>query len=211
MAANMQNVGNAAASMFGMNTHMEREPATHLARSMQVLSQCGVKWIRAWWGWGMCEKTQGTFDFTEFDRQYNAVTTGTGLRVMPILLRYYWQYEQAWAGPIDSANNGIQEYPFTNMLPEWGVFCGTVAQRYQGQVKAYEIWNEPTMGAGTGGVQTAQQYSDLLGQATPAIRQSDPNATVVAFAGVPTTFMQQVFALAPIRRWTRLASTPTAR
>ena len=49
-------VGNADDSAFAMNTHMEREPTPHLARSMEVLSQCGVKWIRGWWGWGMCEK-----------------------------------------------------------------------------------------------------------------------------------------------------------
>ena len=188
----MQNVGNADNSMFGMNTHMEGSPTPHLTEDVQVLSQCGVKWIRAWWGWGMCEATQGTFDFTEFDRQFNTTTTGTGMRIMPILLRYYSQYEQSWAGPVDSG--GIQEYPFTNMLPEWGVFCGKVAQQYQGQVKAYEIWNEPTMGAGTGGVQTSAQYAVLLNYAAPAIRQYDPAAKVVAFAGVPLTFMRDTLA-----------------
>ena len=53
----LKGVGNAEDSAFGMNTHMEREPTAHLARNMEVLSQCGVKWIRGWWGWGMCEKS----------------------------------------------------------------------------------------------------------------------------------------------------------
>jgi hypothetical protein len=35
----------------------------------------------------------------------------------------------------------------------------------------------------------------LLSATSPFIRQYDPNATVVGFAGVPTTFMQQVLAL----------------
>ena len=88
VVVNMQNVGNPDTSIFGMNTHMEREPTPHLAREMQVLSKCGVKWIRAWWGWGMCENPQGTYTWTEYDRQYNTVTSGTGIRIMPILLRY---------------------------------------------------------------------------------------------------------------------------
>lgn len=199
VVVNMRNVGGADNSMFGMNTHMEREPTPHLDRSMQVLSQCGVKWIRGWWGWGMCENPQGTFDFTEYDRQYNAVagtfTGGTGMRIMPILLRYYYSYEQTWAGPVTSSSNGIQEYPYTAMIPEWGLFCGKVAQHYAGRVKAYEIWNEPTMGNGPYGDQTPQQYRDLLNAASPLIRQYDPNAKIVGFAGVPTYFMQSVLAL----------------
>ena len=63
VVVNMQNVGNADTSIFAMNTHMEREPTPHLNREMQVFAKCGVKWIRAWWGWGMCEKTEGTYDF----------------------------------------------------------------------------------------------------------------------------------------------------
>ena len=197
----MKNVGDGESSMFGMNTHMEREPTPHLSRNIEALSQCGVKWIRGWWGWGMCEQTQGTFDFTEFDRQYNTVTGGTGMCIMPILLRYYYMYEQTWAGPVtapDASNNfakGIQQYPYTDMLPEWSIFVGKVAQRYQGQIKAYELWNEPTMGSGTGGIQTAPQYATLLNDTASFIRQYDPNAKIVAFAGVPTTFMQSVLAL----------------
>ena len=187
VAVNMQNVGNAETSVFAMNTHMEREPSDHLAREMQVLSKCGVKWIRAWWGWGMCEDPQGTYNYTEYDRQFNTVTTGTGLRIMPILLRYYYNYEKTWAGPVTASSNGIQEYPYANMVPVFGTFCGKVAQRYQGRITAYEIWNEPTMGNGPYGTQTSAQYAALLNAAGPAIRAGDPNAKIVAFAGTPLT------------------------
>ena len=182
---NMQNVGNADTSIFGMNTHQESEPSDHLAREMQVLSMSGVKWIRAWWGWGMCENPQGTFNFTEYDRQFNATTSGTGMRIMPILLRYYAQYEQSWAGPVTSG--AIQEYPYATMLPEWTVWVGKVAQHYASQIKAYELWNEPTMGSSPNGVLTSQQYATLLSDTTPALRAADPNAKLIAFAGTPLT------------------------
>jgi hypothetical protein len=64
-----------------------------------------------------------------------------------------------------------------------------------GNIKAYEIWNEPTMGAGTGGVQTPAQYAALLNAATPQIRANDANTKVVAFAGVPVTFITATLAL----------------
>jgi hypothetical protein len=189
----LKGVGNAEDSAFAMNTHMEREPTPHLSRSMEVLSQCGVKWIRAWWGWGMCEKTQGTFDFTEFDRQFNTVTTGTGMRIMPILLRYYSEHEQKWAGPVTPG--AIQEYPDPKVLPEWKVFCGKVAERYKGRITAYELWNEPTMGSYPNGVLTPQQYADLLNNTTPAIRQYDPKAKIVGFAGVPLDYLKNTLKL----------------
>ena len=43
----MSGKGDAESSYFAMNTHLEREPADHIARSMAVLEKCGVKYIRA--------------------------------------------------------------------------------------------------------------------------------------------------------------------
>jgi len=188
----MKGVGSAEESMFAMNTHMEREPTPHLARNMEVLAQCGVKWIRAWWGWGMCEKEQGKYDWTEFDRQYQTVADAK-MQIMPILLRYYSEHEQAWAGPL--TKGAIQEYPKVEMLPKWRDFCGEVAKRYKGRITAYEIWNEPTMGSRPHGILTPQQYADLLKHSSPIIRKNDPKAKIVGFAGVPTDFLKDTLKL----------------
>ena len=45
----------------------------------------------------MCEQVKGTFDFGEYERQYEAVTNGTGMQIMPILLRYYQEEDFPWA------------------------------------------------------------------------------------------------------------------
>ena len=134
----LKGVGDADGSIFGMNTHMDREPTPHLVRNTEVLSQCGVKWIRAWWGWGMCEKIQGQFDWTEYERQFAAVS-GAKMRVMPCLLRYGPQLEQPWVGSLATE----QQPPAPNMMDEWGKFAGEVARHFAGRVTAYEIWNEP--------------------------------------------------------------------
>jgi hypothetical protein len=181
----LKGVGNAEDSMFGMNTHMEREPTAHLARNMEVLALCGVKWIRGWWGWGMCEKERGKYEWTEYDRQLAAVESAQ-MRLMPILLRYYPQYEQAWAGAL----TGIQRPPYR--MEEWGAFVRKVLERYKGRVTAWELWNEPTMsGAGF----TPQQYADLLRVTAAPVRELDPQTKIVGFAGVPLTFMRDVLDL----------------
>jgi len=184
----LKGVGDADASIFGMNTHMDREPTEHLLRNMEVLSQCGVKWIRAWWGWGMCEKTQGQFDWTEYERQFAAVS-GAKMQVMPVLLRYYPNLEQAWAGSLAT----VQQPPAPNMMDEWGKFAGQVARHFAGKVGAYEIWNEPP--TDNKGAIPPEIYAQILKEASPAIRRSDPQATIVGFAGVNLPYMKSTLEL----------------
>jgi hypothetical protein len=188
VVVNLQGVGNPDTSMFAMNMHLEREPATHLARETQVLSECGVKWIRAWWGWGMCENPQGTYSFAEYDRQYNVIN-GAQMRVMCVLLRYYPSFEYSWSGSLST----VQQPPFPAMMGQWGLYCGKVAQHFAGNIKAYEIWNEPT--TDNNGAITASTYAQILSQAATGIRANDPNATIVAFAGVGNNFITSVLAL----------------
>jgi len=157
-------------SPLGMNTHMEREPNQHLDCNLGALSQCGVKWIRAWWGWGMAEKEPGKFDWTEFDRQFDAVHRA-GMEIMPILLRYYPNYEQAWAGKVDQ----IQQPPYD--LTQWGDFVTATVTRYRGRVKVWEVWNEPqyTMDAAT--------YAGILKVTTERAKAADPDALIVGLGG----------------------------
>ena len=134
----------------------------------------------------MCENPEGTYDWTEFDRQFNGATAA-GLRLMPCMLRLYTSAngfsEWAWAGPVPTG--GMQQPPYSSMMDEWGIFCGKVAQRYAGKITAYELWNEP--GYDDKGTCTTSVYTTLLNETRPNIRQTenDPNAQVIAFAGCP--------------------------
>ena len=178
----MTGVGDPLTSPLGMNTHMEREAAIeHLDCNLSALASCGVKWIRAWWGWGMAEKTPGQFDWSEFDRQLEAVQRAK-MEIMPILLRYYPQYEQPWAGKVDE----IQQPPYD--LDRWANFVETTVRRYRGRVKAWEVWNEPQY------TMDARFYADLLKATHARIRMADPNALVIGLAGVHLDYVRDVFA-----------------
>jgi len=180
----LKGVGDAATSFFGMNTHMEREPNRHLSGNLEMLSQCGVKWIRAWWGWGMAEKQPGKFDWTEYDRQYNLVADQKML-IMPILLRYYSSYEQAWAGSMD----GIQQPPYK--MSQWGDFVFQTVSRYRGRVRVWEIWNEPQCLDRF----TPETYTELCKVTYTQARRADPACRLVGFAGVgPLEFIRKTVA-----------------
>jgi len=176
----LKGVGDGAASPFGMNTHMEREPNEHLSCNLEMLSQCGVKWIRGWWGWGMAEKQPGQFDWTEYERQYGLVTDQK-MHMMPILLRYYPPYEQAWAGLVDK----IQRPPYK--LEQWGQFVFETVSRFKDRVRCWEIWNEPGYSAGF----TPELYAELCKITYAQARRADAKCTLVGFAGVGLPFMEK--------------------
>ncbi len=176
----LKGVGGIMDSSLGMNTHMEREPTEHLNDNLNMLSLCGVKWIRGWWGWGMAEKEPGQFDWAEYDRQLEAVHRA-GMEIMPILLRYYPQYEQKWAGEVER----IQQIPYD--LDQWGKFVYTTADHYRGRVKVWEVWNEP------GYTMEADYYTRLLKVTYDQVKAADPDALVVGFGGSDPDYIRQVF------------------
>jgi hypothetical protein len=84
-------------------------------------------------------------------------------------------------------------------------FAAEVAQRYQGEISAYEVWNEPNSYKSWSPVVDPVAYTNVLKAAYTAIKASDPNATVVAgvlgavvtaggFTMDPVTFVQTMYA-----------------
>ena len=62
---------------------------------------------------------------------------------------------------------------------EYAEFVGAVAERYAGKVSAYEIWNEPNAATFWYPSPDPAAYTELLQAAYPAIKEADPNATVI--------------------------------
>jgi polysaccharide biosynthesis protein PslG len=88
---------------------------------------------------------------------------------------------------------------------DFAAFAAEVAQRYQGEISAYEVWNEPNSYKSWSPVVDPVAYTNVLKAAYTAIKASDPNATVVAgvlgavvtaggFTMDPVTFIQTMYA-----------------
>jgi hypothetical protein len=66
-------------------------------------------------------------------------------------------------------------------------FCYDVAERYQGRVRGYQIWNEPNLAREWGGrVPDAGAYVVLLRHCAGAIKRADPTALVITAGLAPT-------------------------
>ncbi|MGH2368888.1 MAG: cellulase family glycosylhydrolase, partial [Chloroflexota bacterium] len=75
-------------------------------------------------------------------------------------------------------------------------FLSQLATRYQGQVRAYEIWNEQNFSREWGGGRiNAGEYVELLKAAYTAIKAADPSAIVVTGALTPNGFTDPAVAI----------------
>jgi hypothetical protein len=88
---------------------------------------------------------------------------------------------------------------------DFAAFAAEVAQRYQGEISAYEVWNEPNSYKSWSPAVDPVAYTNVLKAAYTAIKTADPNATVVAgvlgavvtaggFTMDPVTFVQTMYA-----------------
>jgi hypothetical protein len=88
---------------------------------------------------------------------------------------------------------------------DFAAFAAEVAQRYQGEISAYEVWNEPNSFKSWSPAVDPVAYTNVLKAAYTAIKAADPNAEVVAgvlgavvtSGGVtmdPVTFIQTMYA-----------------
>jgi hypothetical protein len=79
-----------------------------------------------------------------------------------------------WMGP------GSASMPAN--LDDWRTYVSTVASRYRGRIEAYEIGNEPNFMTYWSG--TPDQYRDFVATAAQAIREEDPDATILMSGGI---------------------------
>ena len=67
---------------------------------------------------------------------------------------------------------GRQRRAANRLCRKWRAFCAAVAERYQGRVSAYQIWNEPNLSREWGDqIPDAARYVELLAVCSGAIRQ----------------------------------------
>ncbi|MYE27102.1 MAG: cellulase family glycosylhydrolase [Chloroflexi bacterium] len=72
-------------------------------------------------------------------------------------------------------------------LSDFGAYCAAVAQRYQGRISAYQIWNEPNLSREWGDQPpNPARYVELLAACSSAIRQADPAAILISAGLAPT-------------------------
>lgn len=156
--------------------HAERRAA--LAR----LAQGGFGWVRQRFNWGQIEAQPGQYDWRQSDGILQDVAAA-GL--VPVLVL---DGSPAWArAPM---NTGPTDNPLAPPADPatFARFAATFADRYQGSVRFYQIWDEPNLAPHWGNRHIDPVgYAQLLKAAATAIRAADPDAVIMTAALAPTS------------------------
>ncbi|MBD3181240.1 hypothetical protein GF312_03040 [Candidatus Poribacteria bacterium] len=148
----------------------------------ELTNLAGVNWIRDRIRWGEIEPERGKFaEDTRYDRSAE-IQVKNGLNVYQV-----FHDTPPWA------TEGEKRRSFPNDLRDAYNFAVQMAERFDGKVKAWEVWNEPDI----------PNFSDELGDSYAALLKTmylgfksfDPDLSVLlcSFAHGPGRFAETVF------------------
>jgi hypothetical protein len=137
----------------------------------KYLGPLGAKRIRLQGGWAKCEKVKGQYDFAWLDA---VVKDAFSQGVSPWI-------ELSYGNPI---YEGGGEAKLAGALPSspaalaaWDNWVKATITRYKGQVKDWEIWNEPDISKTI----TGEDYAAFYIRTAELIRSIQPEAKLMAF------------------------------
>ncbi|MCA9961843.1 MAG: cellulase family glycosylhydrolase [Anaerolineales bacterium] len=189
-----------AVSPFGMNTFLQSEVEPEKrARSLQLIHDAGFRFIRQEFTWEDIE-IHGKGDFTDRrndlngDGQVDEVDAWAKYDNIVDLAEEYdidiiarLGNPPAWTRAL---TNTIGTYAPPDDFNDYGDFVAAVAERYNGRIHTYQLWNEPN-GNDEWGLQDVnpEAYTALLCVGYQRIKAVDPQAVVLAGALTPTVAM----------------------
>lgn len=164
---------------YGINTFLQQEvEAEKIEAMLRMIREAGFVWLRQEFPWEDLEVTgRGQFDWAKYDRIVE-MTAAHGLRLMVRLSNPpAWSRADPQAGDLAPPDD----------LQDFVNYAAAVAQRYQGRITHYQVWNEPNIFPewGNNFVDPAR-YTELLCRAYAALKRVDPDIIVVNAAIAPT-------------------------
>jgi hypothetical protein len=179
-----------ATQVFGVaDSNLYTLNEADLVAQLSQIRDLGVTDLRLGVPWIYIQPTATTYDWNQMDSVINTAHS-MGFSITAAITG-----NPVWGGtPIAGAPDPAA----------YAAFAAEVAQRYSGEISTYEIWNEPN-GVIFYAPVSAETYTTVLQAAYTAIKEVDPDVTVLAGAlGATTTiaglsvspqeFLEQMYA-----------------
>lgn len=149
-------------------------------RDLTFVQELGFQWVKQSFSWRDIEPAQkGHYEWKLADDVVRRVGKRGNLKLLARIDR-----QPFWSQPPGTPE--LENAPPAN-LQDFGDFCYALADRYQGQIAAYQVWNEPNLAREWGNQRpNPAQYVELLKVCYQNIKAADPNALVIS-AGLATT------------------------
>jgi hypothetical protein len=130
--------------------------------------------------WAALEPSNGTFDWTPMD---NLVAAAEAAGATTVMYTFFETPQWASSDPSQTCSATQKAGIYGCAAPpksmgDWDSFVAALVTRYKGQVRYYELWNEPNVPTEFSG--TVQQMVGMAQHAYGIIKSIDPAATVLA-------------------------------
>lgn len=175
---------------YGINTFLHQEvESVKREKQVQLLAEAGFHWLRQEFPWYDIEiHAKGDFE----DRRHEPAVSAWAKydEIVDMTDRYGLQIIARLSSPpswtrADADARGAFAPP--DNFDDYADYAAAVASRYRGQIRFYQIWNEPNIYPEWGEQAVSPEgYTQLLCRAYAAIKQADPAAVVLAGALAPT-------------------------
>jgi hypothetical protein len=132
-------------------------------KSVALMAQAGVGFVRFDFLWEDIEPKAGKFDFTKYDQLVDLITQH-GIKIEALLA-----YNPPWSGKS------------WNQAPDLVAYCRyarAVVQRYKDRVRHWELWHEPDNPAFWQPQDNMRGYVQLLKHAYPLLKAADPTCVI---------------------------------
>jgi hypothetical protein len=200
--ANMTPVNHAGVHPMGINVFLEQEVEPEKReRIVQMVSDAGFTWLRQEFPWEDIE-IHGPGDFTDRRNDRDGDGEITEADIISAWDKYDHIVDTVEAGGLNmmvrlsnppdwthaDPNSGDKGPP--DNLEDYINYAVAVAERYQGRITHYQIWNEPNIFPEWGNRDVnAIDYTEMLCRTYDALKAVDEDIVVVSGAIAPTVSM----------------------
>jgi hypothetical protein len=177
----------------GVNTHFTRGQE----RDLDLIAAAGFKFIRMDFGWGGIERKKGEYNWADYD-ELTANLEKRGLRAIYIFDYSNPLYEESVVSknPLTrQEQKDVASPQHPESVAAFARWSAASAKHFAGRRIIWEIWNEPNISFWKP-KPDVQQYSTLALATAKAVREADPNCTIIgpATSKVPPKFIEEFFA-----------------
>ncbi len=148
-------------------------------QDLEAVNELGFGWVKQTFAWRDIQSIEKqAFDWYRPDRIVEQ-TEAAGLKLLVRIDR-----QPTWS--VLSQEQITDNQPPTD-YQDFGDFCYALANRFQGRIGAYQVWNEPNLDREWGNQPpNPVEYTALLRVCYEGIKRGDPNAIVISAGLAPT-------------------------
>jgi hypothetical protein len=192
-------------SRWGVSCHwIADEHPLSVAKRLDQLSATGAKWALLAPDWGRIEQEKGKYDWNTPSHRFDDVVNGmVSRKIAPVIQIYGGNRLYMPAGP-DPNKRPLADAALLLGDPEvrqaWHRFLEALVRRYQGQVRFWEIWNEPNYVGFWKTPTSIEDYGRLVKAAAGVVKRVQPEAVILAgsTANVPLDYLKTFLASAGV-------------